>query len=313
MFVFKSCSIKFSSPNPTGAFRSGEILSGELRLELLKEIKIQKILMTVKGKAKVIWTISRSKNTRVFQGKEVLYRVEAAVLQNTGSWYDEPTLQPGVHVYPFRCQPPTGNFPSTFEGKHGRIVYSVVFEIHRQDHIKTIDSDFKFERLVNVAVPELLMPQSETKRRSLSCFCCTVSGDIYLDVFVEKKGFIPGETINITAEVGNGTSKNIVLIATLSKIVTYYTVGKADKKACPKELGYVTGQPIQPNTSAFECELAVPIPEDLNISLGNCEVLEVEYSLVVNLFVKGCPAMKVVFPIVIGNCRQQPELPEANC
>ncbi|XP_063050029.1 arrestin domain-containing protein 3-like [Engraulis encrasicolus] len=309
MFAFKSYKINFSSPNATGVFRRGETLSGELRFVLGREIEIKQITVTLKGKASVLWETKQGKASIDHKGKVVYYRDREVLLRApSGS-----TLKPGVHVYPFLCKLPRGNFPSTFKSGHGKISYSVIFEIHRSvNQSKTLESEFQFERLVNVNVPALLMPQSATKSTSLYRFCCTVTGDLSMDVLVDKKGYVPGETITITIEGENGTSSTIVPTAELERKVIYYEDGMINQKSKSKQVKYVVGEHVKPNTSEFKGEIKLCIPKDTYITLQDCKVLVVEYSLTVGLSANAATALTAVFPIVIGNSPPMPEEPETN-
>ncbi|XP_063050021.1 arrestin domain-containing protein 3-like [Engraulis encrasicolus] len=310
--TFKTFSVNFVSPNPTGVFHRGEVVSGEMRFELSKQVKIQKMTMTVKGKAKVHWTTrsgsGKHRHTNHHHGKVVFFQLGNVVLQpQDGS--EELVLQPGVHVYPFSCLLPQGDFPSTFEGIHGKISYAVIFGIHRAWHMeKTFVSEFKFERLVDIGVPQLLLPLSATTSRNLVCFCC-VSGEVSMDVQMERKGFIPGETIKITAEFGNGTSNIVEPKATLEQTVTHYTNGRGLKRIVANTLNSTRGQPVEPNTSDVRRDMTLTIPGNAYATLENCEVLVVEYSVLVSLKVGGFSGLKAVFPIVIGSCRLQPQVP----
>ncbi|XP_063050033.1 arrestin domain-containing protein 3-like isoform X2 [Engraulis encrasicolus] len=216
-------------------------------------------------------------------------------------------LKPGVHVYPFLCKLPDGNFPSTFQSGHGKISYSVIFVIRRSPHqTKTFESEFQFERLVNVDVPALLVPQSFTRRQYLQNHMFTVTGDVSMNVLVDKKGFVPGETITVKTEVGNGTSSTVVPTAELEKKLTYYDDGRITSKRKSHQLRYEVGEHVKPNTSEFKGEIKLHIPKDACVTLKDCEVLDVEYVVTVYLKANAATALTAVFPIVIGNSPPMP-------
>ncbi|XP_063050037.1 arrestin domain-containing protein 3-like isoform X2 [Engraulis encrasicolus] len=219
---------------------------------------------------------------------------------------DELVLQPGLHVYPFCCPLPQGDFPSTFEGFYGKISYAVITGIHRAWHMeKTFTSEFKFERWVNIGIPELLLPLSASNRKNLVCFCC-VSGEVSIDAHMDRKGYIPGETIKITAEFTNGTSRSFEPKAELNQTVTYYTNGRGHHKREYRTLYSTRGQTLGPHTSDARHDLTLTIPSDADMTLEDCDILTIEYKVQVSLKVGVCPALKVLFPIVIGNYRPPP-------
>ncbi|XP_063050028.1 arrestin domain-containing protein 3-like [Engraulis encrasicolus] len=266
--------------------------------------------MTIKGKAKVSWDTRDTRGEREqHRGDGIYYlREEAVVLQARRSKH---VLKPGVHVYPFLCKLPSGNFPSTFQTGTGKVSYSVIFVIRRFKYLtKTLESEFPFERLVNVNVPELLRPLSSTKSRHLICFW-GVSGDVSMDVSVDKKGFVPGETIRIKTKLGNNTSSTAVASAELKRKIIYYTNGRLAQKSESTQVKCVVGEHVQPNTSEFHGEIKLCVPKDVYITLKDCEVLDIEYSLEVNLSVNAFAALTAILPIVIGNS-PEPETPETN-
>ncbi|KAL2103365.1 hypothetical protein ACEWY4_000233 [Coilia grayii] len=311
--TFQNVAVNFVSSNPKCVFHSGEVISGEMRFELSKEVKIQKMSMTLKGKAKFDWSTrsgsGKHRRSRHHSAKLEFFKLDSIVLQAQN---DEMVLNRGVHVYPFSCQIPHGNFPSTFLGIYGKISYAVVFGIHRSWHMaKEFISEFKFERPVNVDLPELLMPLSASNSRTLCCFCCT-SGHISMDVQMERKGFIPGETIKIMAEIGNGTSQRVVLKAELVQKETYYTKNRGTHRIVPKSVVSAMGPAVEPNTSDVYLELTLPIPEDVYVSMTDCEILDVQHMVRVKLQVRGYSSLETMFPIVLGSSHLQP-VPEEEC
>ncbi|XP_063050023.1 arrestin domain-containing protein 2-like isoform X2 [Engraulis encrasicolus] len=189
------------------------------------------------------------------------------------------------------------DFPSTFRGAHGRISYVLIFGIHRRWRFeKNFSSELKFERLVNIGGPQYLRPLS----LSDSTIVCCCLGEISMDAQLERKGFIPGETIRITAGVANGTSLRIVPKAELVKRETY----RARSYRCvSKTLNCTKGQPVRPHASHVCCELSLPIPGDVYTSLENCAILDIQYVVVVSLRAIGCSKLRLLFPIVIGSAR----------
>ncbi|XP_076127090.1 arrestin domain-containing protein 3a isoform X2 [Alosa pseudoharengus] len=299
--TFKNVSIDFISSHPNCTFSSGDMISGEMKFELSKDVKIQHISMTLKGKAKISWTTRRgsgkSRHTRVHSAKLELFKLESIVVQGQN---DEITLKTGIHVYPFRCQIPHGDFPSSFVGLHGRICYTVIFGIHRSWHrAKQFESEFKFVNHVDCNNPALLVPISAANSKTVCCLWC-VSGPIMMDVRMERKGYVPGEIIQISAEFGNGSSRRVVPKALLVQKQAFYTAGKSTSKIVPRTLVCTMGQAVQPNHSDVYCELMLTIPEDAPTSIANCPILEVEYVVMVSLEISGASNLETLFPIVLG-------------
>ncbi|XP_031426523.1 arrestin domain-containing protein 3-like [Clupea harengus] len=294
--TLKNFSVNFFSPNPRGTFSGGETVSGEISFELTQDTKIQNISMALKGKAKVSWAVRRGGKRRVVSAKVELFNLKSYVLQIQN---DEIVLKQGIHVYPFSCQIPHGDFPSSFVAKaNGRISYKVIFGIHRSWHVaKEFESEFKFESHV-ASDPELLMPMSAANSRTICGLWCT-SGSISMVVRLERKGYAPGDIIKISAEIGNGSSRSIVPKAALVQKQIFYTLTRSRNRVLPNILVCTMGQAVKPNISDFYLELTLAIPDDAPLSIANCEILEVEYVVMVTLLMKGCSSLETLFPIVL--------------
>lgn len=53
--TFQNFTINFNALNPKVTFSGGDLMSGQVLFDLSKEAKIQSIMMTLKGKANVLW------------------------------------------------------------------------------------------------------------------------------------------------------------------------------------------------------------------------------------------------------------------
>ncbi|XP_062399226.1 arrestin domain-containing protein 3-like [Sardina pilchardus] len=309
--TFKNVSINFTSPHPNCTFTSGDMVSGEMRLELSKDVKIQHISMTLKGKAKVRWTTrsgsGKRRRTRVHTAKVEFFKLESNVVQGQND--DEIVLKTGIHVYPFRCQIPHGDFPTSFVGLYGRIQYAVIFGIHRSWHMaKKFESEFKFVNPVDCNNPALLVPISADNSKTVCCLWCA-SGPITMNVRLERKGFVPGEILRISAEFGNGSSRRVVPKAVLVQKQTY-TAGSS-RKLVPITLVSAIGQEVQPNHSDVCCDILLTIPEDTHTSIANLPILELEYHVMVSLDISGASNLNTSLPIVVCNIplHQEESLP----
>lgn len=53
--TFQNFTINFNALNPKVTFSGGDLMTGQMLFDLSKEAKIQSIMMTLKGKASVLW------------------------------------------------------------------------------------------------------------------------------------------------------------------------------------------------------------------------------------------------------------------
>ena len=67
--TFKNFTINFNALNPKVTFSGGDVVSGQVSFELSKEAKIQSIMMSLKGKANVLWHEQRQGPTSTGMGR----------------------------------------------------------------------------------------------------------------------------------------------------------------------------------------------------------------------------------------------------
>ncbi|KAJ8414927.1 hypothetical protein AAFF_G00024500 [Aldrovandia affinis] len=208
-------------------------------------------------------------------------------------------LPKGMHVYPFRIQLPYGDFPSSFQGVSGRVSYSLTVQIHRPWHLaKEFRTELNFVSHIDANQPQLRAPMTASNNKELCCLCCT-SGPISMSVRLERRGYVPGEMIQIIAEFENSTSRTLIPKATLIQISTFYTISRSTRKTVPKEITKIHGRPLMPYSSEVWGEEMLQIPDDTPLSVSNCQILEVEYSLLVSLSIPSGFNLKVMFPLVL--------------
>ncbi|KAJ8285482.1 hypothetical protein GJAV_G00027300 [Gymnothorax javanicus] len=196
-------------------------------------------------------------------------------------------------------QLPQGNFPSSFEGAHGRVAYSLVVQIHRPWHLaKEFRSELNFVCHIDANHPQLLAPLSASNSKELCCLCCA-SGPISMTVRLERKGYVPGEMIQIIADFDNATSRTLVPKAALVQTQTFYTLSRSSHRIVPKELVKVEGRCVNPHSTGVWGQQMLQIPANVPLTISNCQILELQYSLLVSLSIPNATNLSVVFPLVI--------------
>uniref|UniRef100_A0A8B9EJ64 Arrestin C-terminal-like domain-containing protein n=1 Tax=Anser cygnoides TaxID=8845 RepID=A0A8B9EJ64_ANSCY len=79
--------------------------------------------------------------------------------------------------------------------------------------------------LMDNTVLFLQSPQAGAKEKTLCCWFCT-SGPISLSAKIERKGYTPGESIQIFAEIENCSSRMVVPKASIYQTQAFYAKGK---------------------------------------------------------------------------------------
>ncbi|XP_039978782.1 arrestin domain-containing protein 3-like [Xiphias gladius] len=208
-------------------------------------------------------------------------------------------LKAGTHVYPFTCQLPQGDFPSTFHGVHGKIVYNMTVGICRPSHMsKDFVTEFKFVKHIDTNQPELRAPLSGSNQMTLCRVWCA-SRPITMAVSVEKKAFIPGESVKIICKFSNASSRTATPEVKLQQKQIFYTKDKVNKHKVIKCLALVTGEPISAHTSDVHTEIMLSIRASASLTISNCSLLVVEYFIEVSLSSCAFHDLTVVFPIIL--------------
>ncbi|KAG7277797.1 hypothetical protein CRUP_026098, partial [Coryphaenoides rupestris] len=185
-----------------------------------------------------------------------------------------------AYITEFRYLPP----PLYSEGKHGSVRYWVKAELQRS-------------WLLPVKVKkEFIAPQAGTKEKTLCCWFCA-SGPISISAKIERKGYTPGESIQIFAEVENCSSRVVIPKAALYQTQTFYAKGKG--KQIQQLVANLRGDPLPQGKSQSWEGKSLKIPP-VSPSIIDCPIIRVEYALMVYVDVPGGLNLNLSLPLVIG-------------
>lgn len=115
--------------------------------------------------------------------------------------------------------------------------------------------------------------------KNFCCFCCA-SGPLEAQVSIPCRGFVPGQSIPITAEVNNHSNVKVdTLRVILRKRIEFRTqhprVESRVEKATIKEFSV---GPIDKNESRIENQ-KIEIPSLPPTNMENCGIIKVDYEL----------------------------------
>ncbi|XP_047448625.1 arrestin domain-containing protein 3-like [Mugil cephalus] len=305
----KRLEVTYSPVNESNTFTNGDIIYGQVTLEVAKECKIESLSIKFKGKADVLWSERHGKTTVVYHSKDKYFSVKQYFIRNknyegdeertlitnqTGETYSN-VVAPGVHVYPFSFQFPVQNIPSTFKGSVGKIIYLLEASLSRSMRISKKESvkvTFVARPDLNI-VPELMAPQHESKDKKMKVF---TSGTVAMDVDIEKTGFFQGEGLKVLASIQNNSSREIKPKYCIYRKHSFFAQGK--RRVNTEDLLKEVGDPIPPS-SKENVTRVITIPRDVEPSIHNCSIIKVEHRLRVYLDVKYASDPEIKFPIVI--------------
>lgn len=148
----------------------------------------------------------------------------------------------------------------------------------------------------------LQSPQAGTKEKTLCCWFCT-SGPISLSAKIERKGYTPGESIQIFAEIENCSSRMVVPKAAIYQTQAFYAKGKM--KEVKQLVANLRGESLSSGkTETWDGKL-LKIPP-VSPSILDCSIIRVEYSLMVYVDIPGAMDLLLSLPLVIGTIPLHP-------
>ncbi|XP_073323301.1 arrestin domain-containing protein 3-like [Pagrus major] len=306
--TIKNFIINLNALNERSTFSSGDLITGHISFQLTKKTTVTAIMMAVKGMVHVQWT-SGGKHKKVHKAKLDFFELKSVIVPENSVTGGGTKLQPGTHVYPFTCQLPQGDFPSSFSGYHGEIKYTVKVDINRSWHrSKDFVTEFNFVDRIAINQPELSAPLSGSNTMTVCCLWCA-SGPITITASSEKKAFIPGETAKIICDISNASSRMATPTVKLKQKQGYYC-SKSVNIIHFKTLSSSTGQPIRAYTTDVNTEFMLTIPSSASLTISNCNILEVEYFIEVSLKVLSSSDLTVMIPIILCDTPVNPRPPQ---
>lgn len=155
---------------------------------------------------------------------------------------------------------------------------------------------------IDINTPLLLSPQAGTKDKTLCCWFCT-SGPISLSAKIERKGYTPGESIQIFAEIENCSSRMVVPKAAIYQTQTFYAKGKM--KEVKQLVANLRGESLSSGKTETWSGKMLKIPP-VSPSILDCSIIRVEYSLMVYVDIPGAINLSLNLPLVIGTIPLHP-------
>ncbi|KAG5841063.1 hypothetical protein ANANG_G00195600 [Anguilla anguilla] len=225
----------------------------------------------------------------VFKGQDF-----QTLLTGSGETYSN-IVVPGIHEYPFTFQIPQGDMPSSFKGTSGKIFYTLEAKLSRSMRAPSkTKTKFTFISKTDPLIPDLMEPQFGIKEEKMKVFN---SGNVAMNIRTERIGYLQGEGLKITAEIGNNSSRNIVPKFRLYQKQSFFARG--NRRVYTKNVLKEAGETISASTHQTVTKV-LTIPNSVCPTILNCKVVHVEYRLKVYLdipFAAKDPEVKL--PVVI--------------
>ncbi|PVD19277.1 hypothetical protein C0Q70_19763 [Pomacea canaliculata] len=300
---------EISLNNTRGVFYAGQNLLGHCTLELNSELTLRGIRLKFEGRGHVHWTETHQKvtwkysrsETITFSDSEQYFNQEVllfGILPSEGR--STSSLSAGRHTFPF-CFVLPEDLPSSFEGVHGYVRYVVKAIIDRPwkfDH--TTKCNFTVIGILNLnSEPNASMTVQGQNQKTLCCLCCA-SGPLSAEFSLQRRGYVPGEAVPLSAHIENSSNRLISKShVDLKMISTFHSTTKS--RSVSKEIGRVEEGPIgagQTFTWDRQQFVIPPLPPSY---LNGCRIIDIKYILQLSVVPSGLSKnLEVPLDIIIG-------------
>ncbi|XP_035514292.1 arrestin domain-containing protein 3-like [Morone saxatilis] len=291
MSPIKDLNLIYEAVNPQDTFSAGDTVIGTVTFNLTKETKVKSLIVKLKGDANVHWTegsgddeSSYSANKRYFKHKEYL----------VGEHSRGTVLPQGDHCFAFELKFPQGDFPSSFKGEYGKIVYILEAKMSRSWRMPSnVQKELKYVSKCFSLPGQVACPQSGSVNKDVGVFS---KERVQMSATVDKNICSPGDTLSFVAKISNSSSKTMRAKFNLLQTTVYRASGSTTSSE--KSLCKMVGDNIPVNSEeTVSCQLKVPV--DAIYTLHNCEILSVDYCVKVYLDISFATDPEVIFPLNI--------------
>ncbi|CAB3365289.1 Hypothetical predicted protein [Cloeon dipterum] len=214
------------------------------------------------------------------------------------------SLWPGVHAFPFQYTLPT-KLPTSFHGRFGYVRYFCEASLERPwlPSVKR-KSYFSVSANADVNLESKAESSAGGQKSSNQCFFCCSRGTVVVEASVSRRGYVPGETIHISAEIANMSINPVTsTVANLVQVATYHSSKGFRHRVDEQIVTHVEQGTVLcgESRSWFEVPMLVPsLPASFSLT-DCCKVLDVEYRLDFVAVMGGNEEPLVIsMPLVIG-------------
>ncbi|XP_068614487.1 thioredoxin-interacting protein-like [Brachionichthys hirsutus] len=292
----KTFRIVFTEPSKA-FYCGGERVSGRVEVEVNEATRVSAMKLLGLGCAKVEYAKGKQKCR---QEAEYLRHEEVLGLDEQPTDSDGAViLRPGnKYEYTFGFElPQQGQLVSSYKGKFGYVHYYVKATMERPEQATLVcKKPFEVEEPLDVNTPDLLSPTGGMKEKKVTCLFIP-DGQVSLNVKIARRGFCEGEDICINAKFENTCSRIVVPKAAIIAKHTYQANGRT--KVFRQKLSSVRGNHIISGMCDAWQGKTIRVPK-IKPSMLGCDIIRVEYALMVYIHIPGSDKLILELPLVIG-------------
>ncbi|KAJ8669976.1 hypothetical protein QAD02_001235 [Eretmocerus hayati] len=261
--------IDVSLDNTDRVFLAGKSVTGKVMLDLAAPISALGIRVRCKGEARVYFTDRSAMGIRRRFGAEEAYVHLKPYIIGDGA---TPT-QISSDSYEFNIKLPE-EIPCSFEGRYGRIRYSIRASLVIDNEVVFHSSVVPFSVTSTCDLNEdSLAPLPISEKQSKSYV--GQRGPVNLELSLPVRGFVPGQTVPLQIFLSNESNVRVFKIRiVLKKVVTYRAKEKSRRH---KEIVIEIEQALSGNEENISDQFDVPsVPPS---GMKCCKIIDVRYAL----------------------------------
>ncbi|XP_070691457.1 thioredoxin-interacting protein-like isoform X2 [Pempheris klunzingeri] len=281
-------------------YSGGEKLSGCVQLEAAEPCRLAGLAVAAAGRARVELRGGKNRKSRSQEEEYLKYEEEVRLEEQLGRDSDGCFLLPAGKTFSFQFGfelPAPGCLVSSYRGKFGHIRYYVRAVVDRpSQRALWCEREFEVEEPLDVNRPDLLAPAAASRQKRVTCLFIP-DGQVSISARIDRKGFCEGEDISINAKFENTCSRIVVPKAAIIAKHSYVADGHT-KELCQK-LSAVRGNHIISGMCDMWQGKTIRVPK-LKPSLLGCDIIKVDYALMIYLHIPGSEKLVVELPLVIG-------------
>ncbi|XP_013997753.1 thioredoxin-interacting protein [Salmo salar] len=292
----KTFEVIFSDPSKT-FYCSGDKVAGKILVEVAEVTRVSAMKVLGVGCAKVEYAKGKQKCR---EENEYLRYEEVVQLDDHPADHDGSViLRPGnKYEYMFGFElPQQGQIVSSYKGKFGYVQYYVKAFMERPAQpALECKKHFEVEEPLDVNTPDLLSPTGGMKEKKVTCMFIP-DGQVSLNAKIDRKGFCEGEDICICAKFENTCSRIVIPKAAIISKHTYQANGRT--KVFRQKLSSVRGNHIISGMCDAWQGKTIRVPK-IKPSMLGCNIIRVEYALMIYMHIPGSEKLILELPLVIG-------------
>ena len=305
--MVKVFEIVLDPPASPSGYLSGSTLSGTVVVETGEPKSYKQIQVAISGTGKVEWTVGGGEDSEIHRAREE-YVKESVTLWTSSSVEggEDGMFSAGRHEFPFTFSLPA-SCPSSYETKRvssakAWVRYVVAGRIGTAGALKadhTVEVPVTVRKQVSVNQASFLEPVKRWTQESVGCLCC-VSAPVIMTVELPRSGFALGERIPLTVNLENGSSRNIHVMAVLSKKTTYKADGNVLRRP---PLGILRERSMQfrARSTGEWTPQALIVPDTQMTMVTPGGMISISYELSVEVGLLLGQRMAITVPLTIGD------------